>query len=161
MEDVCNSAIIVWVWGPSLITQTYLAAAITHCCISANRYGGLWASGVSLKSLHAFVIRGKCVFLMSLYDCQEVRKCSSVSSGLCVQWENSLSSPGSRSVCGVPSPWPGCVRWVCIWSRISSVLGRYSGQVFCYGVASVEGQKARQFTQFFGGLFPMCQIVFL
>ena len=45
---------------------------------------------MSLKSLHAFVIRGKCVFLMSSYDWEEVRKCSSVSSWLCVQWEQSV-----------------------------------------------------------------------
>ena len=33
----------------------------------------------------------------------------------------------------------------------------HGDQVFCHGVVSVEGQKARQFTLVFGGLFPMCQ----
>ena len=36
-----------------------------------------------------------------------------------------------------------------------------SGQVFWYGVVSVKGQIACQFTLVFGGLFPMCQILFL
>ena len=100
-----------------------VAAEIAHCCISPNRYGILFASGVYLKSLHAFVILGKCVFLMSLYDWQEVRKCSSVSSWFYVPWKHSLSSLWGQ-VCLWPSRWPGCVRWFCIWSRISSVLGR-------------------------------------
>ena len=37
--------------------ETNLAAVIAHCCISPNRYGSLLASGVFLKSLHAFVVR--------------------------------------------------------------------------------------------------------
>ena len=60
---------------------------------------------MSLKSLRAFVIHGKCVFLMSWYDWREVRKCSSVSSVFCVQfWEHSLSSLGSQ---------------VCLWRPFS------------------------------------------
>ena len=106
---VCRVSPGGWVYGEfevllSAQQVTNLAAAFAHCCISPNRYGSLWASGVSLKSLHAFVIRGKCVFLMSSYDWQEVRKCSSVSSWLCVQWEHSLSSLGSQ---------------VCLWRPFS------------------------------------------
>ena len=37
----------------------------------------------------------------------------------------------------------------------------HGGQVFCHGVVSVKGQIACQFTLVFGGLFPMCQILFL
>ena len=47
---------------------------------------------MSLKSLHAFVFCGTCVFLMSSYDRQEVRKCSSLSRWFCVQWLSSLGS---------------------------------------------------------------------
>ena len=54
-----------------------LAALIAHCCVSPNRYGGLLASGASLKSLHAFVMRGKCVFLMYWSDWHGTWKCSS------------------------------------------------------------------------------------
>ena len=117
-----------WVYGEfefvlSSQQVTNLAAAFAHCCISPNRYGSLWASGVSLKSLHAFVIRGKCVFLMSSYDWQEVRKCSSVSIWLCVQREHSLSSLGSQ---------------VCPWRLFSMArlcsLSLYS---LCYGSNSM------------------------
>ena len=84
-----------------------------------------------MKSLHAFVIRGKFVFLMSSYDWQGVRKCTSVSSWLCVQWEHSLSSRGaslldgqavftvSVSGQGFPQFWVG-----------------HGGQVFCHSVVS-------------------------
>ena len=94
---------------------------------------------MSLKSLHALVVHGKCVFLMSSCDWQEVRKCSSVPSWFYVQWEHRvhrLSSPRSvllhgqavfaESVSGqgFPQFWAG-----------------HGGQVFC-SVVFFEGQKA-------------------
>ena len=85
---------------------TNLTAAFAHC-ISPNRYGSLWATGVSLKSLHAFVIHGKCVFLMSSYDWQEVRKCSSVSS---CSLSKSLSLAALSR--GVLLRAASCLRWV-------------------------------------------------
>ena len=44
---------------------------------------------------------------------------------------------------------------------VASLLDGQAGQVFCQGVVSVKGQIACQFTLVFGGLFPMCQILFL
>ena len=105
---------------------------------------------MSLK--HVFVIRGKCVFLMSSYDWQQVRKCSSVSSWLCVQWEHSLSSRGASLLDGQA-----------VFAESVSGQGfppfwvSHGGQVFCHGVFSVKGQIACQFTLGFGGLFPMCK----
>ena len=67
--------------------MTNFAAAIAHCCIPQVWQVWQFVSISSVfNSLHAFVIRGKCVFLM--YDWQEVRKCTSVSS--CVQCLSSL-----------------------------------------------------------------------
>ena len=44
---------------------------------------------------------------------------------------------------------------------VASLLDGQAGQVFCQGVVSVKGQIACQFSLVFGGLFPMCQILFL
>ena len=76
----------------SFCHQVNLAAVIAHRCIAPNRDGSLLASGVFSRFLHACGIHGKCVFLMSLYDWQEVRKCSSVTNLFCVPWEQSVFS---------------------------------------------------------------------
>ena len=175
MEDVCNIAIIVERVGDEsfygefevlLSSQqvTNLAAVMARCCISPNRYVSLLASGMSLKSLHAFVNRGKCLFLMSSYDWQEVRKCSSVSSWFCVQWEHSLSSLGSQVCLWLWRPFS--MARLCSLSSVSSqgfpqFWVSQGGQVFCHGEVYVKGQKESQFILVFGGLFPMCKIVFL
>ena len=86
LASLCASVLVKVQWEESVYGQfevllssqqgTDLAAVIAHCSISTNRYGSVLASGVFSKSLHACVIHGKCVFLMSWNDWQEVRKCS-------------------------------------------------------------------------------------
>ena len=88
---------------------------------------------MSLKSLHAFVIPGKCVFLMSSYDCTYKLF---IRLTMCLKRINrTLLLELKRSPAVVPS------------GELLNV--------------TVKGQIAGQFTLVFGGLFPMCQIPFL
>ena len=73
---------------------TNLAAVIAHCCTSPSRNGSFLSLVMFSKSPCVFVICGKYKSLMSWYNGQVVRKCSSVSTSFCEQWVHSLSSLG-------------------------------------------------------------------
>ena len=96
------------------------------------------------------------MFLMSSYDWQEVSKRSPVSTWfLCAVGAQSVSSwePGLSLVSLVDGQ---AVFTESSQGFIPFWVG-HSGQVFCNGVVTVESQ----YTVVFGGLFPMCQIIFL